>query len=87
MAKSGTEDRQLKVFDHIKKPAVGSKLLTSLAERYQDRAGGYTRVWSGGLRLSDRAPIAVIELVDGPFDMKKYFQGKLAAASGGAGPK
>ncbi len=41
-----------------------TKLFSVLAERYADRAGGYTRVIKAGLRASDAAPIAVIELVD-----------------------
>jgi len=35
-----------------------------LAPRYADRAGGYTRVIKAGIRASDAAPMAVIELVD-----------------------
>jgi large subunit ribosomal protein L17 len=40
------------------------KLFDILAERYADREGGYTRVIKAGLRNSDAAPMAVIELVD-----------------------
>ena len=40
------------------------KLFDVLAPRYADRAGGYTRVIKAGIRASDAAPIAVIELVD-----------------------
>lgn len=40
------------------------KLFDVLAERYADREGGYTRVIKAGIRSSDAAPIAVIELVD-----------------------
>ena len=40
------------------------KLFSTLAERYADRAGGYTRVIKAGIRASDAAPLAVIELVD-----------------------
>ena len=35
-----------------------------LAERYAGREGGYTRIIKAGLRGSDAAPIAFIELVD-----------------------
>ena len=38
------------------------KLFDVLAERYKDRAGGYTRVIKAGIRASDAAPMAVIEL-------------------------
>ena len=41
-----------------------TKLFEVLAERYSDRAGGYTRIIKAGFRASDAAPIAVIELVD-----------------------
>ena len=40
------------------------KLFDVLAERYKDREGGYTRVIKAGIRASDAAPIAIIELVD-----------------------
>jgi large subunit ribosomal protein L17 len=40
------------------------KLFDVLAARYADRAGGYTRVIKAGIRGSDAAPMAVIELVD-----------------------
>ena len=40
------------------------KLFGVLAPRYADRAGGYTRVIKAGIRGSDAAPMAVIELVD-----------------------
>jgi len=40
------------------------KLFDVLAPRYADRAGGYTRIVKAGLRASDAAAIAIIELVD-----------------------
>jgi len=41
-----------------------TKLFDVLAARYADRQGGYTRIIKAGIRASDAAPIAVIELVD-----------------------
>ena len=41
-----------------------SKLFTVIAERYKDRAGGYTRVLKAGFRYGDNAPMAIIEFVD-----------------------
>ena len=41
-----------------------TKLFDTLATRYANREGGYTRVVKAGLRASDAAPIAIIELVD-----------------------
>ena len=40
------------------------KLFEVLAGRYADRNGGYTRIIKAGIRASDAAPIAIIELVD-----------------------
>jgi large subunit ribosomal protein L17 len=43
---------------------LANKLLTTLAERYAARSGGYTRIIKAGFRYGDDAPMAVIELVD-----------------------
>jgi large subunit ribosomal protein L17 len=40
------------------------KLFDVLASRYASREGGYTRIIKAGIRASDAAPIAIIELVD-----------------------
>jgi large subunit ribosomal protein L17 len=41
-----------------------SKLFNTLAERYAERKGGYTRIMKAGFRYGDSAPMAVIEFVD-----------------------
>ncbi len=46
------------------------KLFDTLAQRYQSRNGGYTRVLKAGFRYGDNAPLAVIELVDRDHDAK-----------------
>jgi large subunit ribosomal protein L17 len=43
---------------------LANKLMTTLAERYTSRPGGYTRIIKAGYRYGDNAAMAVIELVD-----------------------
>jgi len=50
--------------------AITEKLFGTLAERYVDRNGGYTRVLKAGFRHGDNAPMAVIELIDRDPDAK-----------------
>ncbi len=49
---------------------LADKLFTTLADRYSDRPGGYTRVIRAGFRYGDNAPMAVIELIDRDPDAK-----------------
>ncbi len=43
---------------------LANKLMTTLAERYANRSGGYTRIIKAGFRYGDNAAMALIELVD-----------------------
>ena len=45
------------------KEAVG-KLFTQLGPRFKDRPGGCTRILKCGFRPGDKAPMAIIELVE-----------------------
>ncbi|OED36311.1 50S ribosomal protein L17 [Chromatiales bacterium (ex Bugula neritina AB1)] len=45
------------------KEAVG-KLFSELGPRFKDRPGGYTRILKCGFRAGDKAPMAIIELVE-----------------------
>jgi hypothetical protein len=45
------------------------KLFDTLASRYRDRPGGYTRLHKLPPRYGDMAPQAILELVDGKRDM------------------
>ncbi len=54
-----------------------TKLFDVLAARYADRQGGYARVIKAGIRLSDSAQIAIIELVDRDVSAKGQDSGPL----------
>ncbi|MEM7620419.1 MAG: 50S ribosomal protein L17 [Pseudomonadota bacterium] len=54
----------------IRDKEMVKKLFDVLAERYEDRSGGYTRVLKAGYRYGDSAPVGVIELVDRDEDAK-----------------
>ncbi|MCJ1341391.1 hypothetical protein MMC09_006687 [Bachmanniomyces sp. S44760] len=46
------------------------KVFGELRERYADRPGGYTRVLRMEPHKEDQSPSAILELVDGPRDMR-----------------
>ena len=50
---------------------VVKKLFDTIAARFSDRNGGYTRIIKAGLRPGDRAPMVVMELVDRPEEPKE----------------
>ena len=55
-------------------------MLTTLAERYADRPGGYTRIIKDGFRYGDDAPMALIELVERDVDAKGQDSGPVPGA-------
>ena len=56
------------------------KLFDTLATRYADRNGGYTRVIKAGIRASDAAAIGIIELVDRDVSAKGQHSGPVQGA-------
>lgn len=63
-AKKGDRPARVEAGAVVRTDREMHKLFTTLAERYQDRPGGYTRVLRCGLRQHDAAPMAFIEFVD-----------------------
>ncbi|MBU0556046.1 MAG: 50S ribosomal protein L17 [Alphaproteobacteria bacterium] len=57
-----------------------AKLFDVLAERYKDRAGGYTRVIRADIRASDAVQMAIIELVDRDVSAKGQDSGPVQTA-------
>jgi len=45
-------------------PAMAKKLFDELAPRYEEREGGYTRLYKLGRRKGDGAPLVFLELVE-----------------------
>jgi large subunit ribosomal protein L17 len=54
------------VLTQVQDPVVVRRLFDTVAARYADRRGGYTRILPTGTRPGDAAPVAIIELVDRP---------------------
>lgn len=70
LGKRGDLHARRKAMSFLQDKDVVTKLFDTLADRYKDRQGGYTRVLAAGFRYGDSAPMAVIELVDRDPDAK-----------------
>ena len=64
LAKKGSLHAKRQAYSKLRDDKMVTKLFGTLASRYADRAGGYTRVLKAGYRYGDAAAMAVIELVD-----------------------
>jgi ribosomal protein L17 len=70
LGKKGTHPAWKKAAGFLLQPSLTPKVFETLAARYATRPGGYTRIHKFGNRPGDNAPHAVLELVDGPRDLK-----------------
>ena len=64
VGKKGQLNNRRQALAFLRDEEVVAKLFSTLAERYKNRNGGYTRVLRAGFRYGDCADMAIVELVD-----------------------
>ena len=72
LGKRGNLHARRQALAFLRDKAVVEKLFLTLAERYKDRQGGYSRVLTAGYRYGDAAQMAIIELVDRDVEAKGF---------------
>ncbi|MCY4155554.1 MAG: 50S ribosomal protein L17 [Gammaproteobacteria bacterium] len=80
MAKTDSVARRRLAFSRLRDRATVTKLFNELGPRYRSRPGGYLRILKCGYRAGDKAPMAIVELVDRPLPNLEEDEG--AASSG-----
>ncbi|VBB04865.1 ribosomal protein l17 [Lucifera butyrica] len=63
LAKRGDLHARRQVLSYLMDEEVTKKLFDTIAPKYADRNGGYTRIMKLGPRRGDAAPMAILELV------------------------
>ena len=66
MAKTDSVANRRLAFSRLRDGEIVNKLFTELGPRYEQRPGGYLRILKCGFRPGDKAPMAIVELVDRP---------------------
>ena len=79
LGKKGGLAARRQILASLKDDKLADKLLTTLADRYKSRAGGYTRVLKAGFRYGDMASMAIIEFVDRDVSAKGQDSGPVQA--------
>ncbi len=63
LAKRGDLHARRQVLSYLMDEEVVTKLFDTIAPKYADRQGGYTRIMKLGPRRGDAAPMVILELV------------------------
>ena len=66
LAKEDSVAKRRIAFSRLRDKEVVGKLFDELGPRYKERPGGYVRILKCGFRAGDKAPMAIVELVDRP---------------------
>jgi large subunit ribosomal protein L17 len=66
LAKRDSDAARRLAFARLRDPEVVQKLFADLGPRFKARPGGYTRILRMLPRAGDNAPMALMQLVDGP---------------------
>lgn len=67
-AKSDSVANRRIAFNRIRDRESVTKLFNTLGPRYARRPGGYLRILKCGFRAGDKAPLAIVELMDRPVE-------------------
>jgi large subunit ribosomal protein L17 len=63
LGKRGTLHARRQALKTLRSKEVTAKLFDTLADRYRNRPGGYTRIVKLGRRVGDNSPISMIQLI------------------------
>ncbi len=66
LAKEDSVANRRLAYARLRDREMVTKLFNELGPRYKERPGGYLRVLKCGFRTGDKAPMAIVELVDRP---------------------
>ena len=66
MAKTDSVAKRRLAYARLRDRDAVQKLFNELGPRYQERPAGYLRILKCGFRPGDKAPMAIVELVDRP---------------------
>ena len=64
ISKVDTVAKRRIVFSRIRSKEAVAKLFNDLGPRFKERPGGYLRILKCGYRAGDKAPMAIVQLVD-----------------------
>ena len=71
LGKKDSLSNKKKLFSKLQDMLNTRKVTNVLSKRYLSRNGGYSRIIRAGFRYGDRAPLAIIELIDRDINAKK----------------